>query len=189
MLPSTTQKHPQTASGSKKTLEHCLGHEKTKFWRPGPPSWTPKVLQIRVQKRPRKPKIRNLYFMGRNINFDFGLEVPKEGFGIQNEALLNTFGNRNTSVSPSLIFEGCTIRFACFYTQRPVVSAVRNAPKECFFRSCANTLSETAKRAPRTLQNMLQNSTLDPSEAPRGDLLNLIPQKVTFCAGSPQGDL
>ena len=127
--------------------------------------------------------------MGKNINFGFGLELPKEGFGSQNQTLLNTCGNRNTSVSPSLIFEGCTVRFACFYTQRPVVSAVRNASKECFFRSCANTLSETAKRAPRTLQNMLQNSTPDPSKAPRGGHRNLTPQKVTFCAVRPPGDL
>ena len=44
--------------------------------------------------------------MGKNINFGFGLELPKEGFGSQNQTLLNTCGNRNTSVSPSLIFEG-----------------------------------------------------------------------------------
>ena len=125
--------------------------------------------------------------MGRNINFDFALEVPKEGFGNQNEALLNTFGNRNTSVSPSLIFE--LYGLLVFILRDQLVSAVRNTPKECFFRSCANTLSESAKRGPRTLQNTVQNSTLDPSKAPRKGLRNLTPQKVTFCAGDPLGDL
>ena len=60
IVPKIIQKHPWRPPESKKTLEHCPRPTKTQFMRLGPPSCTPKASQIHIQKRPRRPKIKNL---------------------------------------------------------------------------------------------------------------------------------
>ena len=127
--------------------------------------------------------------MRRNNNFDSDFGSPKEGFGTQNESLLNTFGNMNRGVSPSLIFKGCTVRFACFCKRSSLRIATKNSPREHLFTFHTNPPARTAKRGPRNLQNGPQNPPLGPSEGLRRGLRNLSLEKITFCAGSPPGDL
>ena len=73
--------------------------QKNEFWQPVPPSCTPKAFQIGLQKTQRHSKIKNLYPIPKNNNFGYALELSEEGFGTQNESLLDTFGNTFAIVS------------------------------------------------------------------------------------------
>ena len=94
---------------------------------------------------------------------------------------------RWTIGSTSSIFEGCTVRFACFCNTRRVLFSPRNTPRQHFFTFLTNSWSETKEKSPRALQKKPQNSPLEPSEAPGKGSQNWTPRKVTFCGGhSPE---
>ena len=95
--------------------------------------------------------------MGKNSNFHFGLEFPKESFGIQNKILLNTFGNRNTSVSSSLAFEACsTLAFS---------KKSRNATED------TQKVQNTIPKHPRNATQDTQKWCKIPSESTPSDYL------------------
>ena len=57
------------------------------------------------------------------------------------------------------------------------------------FSHAAQTLRPRAKKKPPEPSKIIENPPLAPSQAPGEDILNPSPQKETFCAGNPSGDL
>ena len=56
----------------------------------------------------------------------------------------------HTSISLSSIFNGCTVRFACFCHGKCLRFATQNSPTQHFFTCRIKPSAKTAKRLPRT---------------------------------------
>ena len=102
-----------------------------------------------LQETPRRPQMKTLYHVPKNIDVGYCLEAPRQAFGHQNGRLWNTCGRTSAIESSSSIFEGCTVRFAWFCNRRPLIFAPRNTSRGHFFTYCTNLLSESTKRGPK----------------------------------------
>ena len=92
----------------------------------------------------------------------------------------------HSNTSPSSIFKGCTLRFACFCKQSFLRFTPENGPRKLFFTCRTNPPAKIAKRIPRSCQKRLQNPPLDALKTrPRG-LRIQSSFKITFCAGHSQ---
>ena len=138
-----------------------------------------------LQETPRRPQMKTLYHVPKNIDVGYCLEAPRQAFGDQNGRLWNTCGRTSAIESSSSIFEGCTVRFAWFCDRRHLLFAPRNRPKEHVFTCCTKPLSENPKGGPRSLQKGPSGAP----ETPRKGFRNRSPKKVTFCAASSPGGL
>ena len=68
----------------------------------------------------------------------------------------------HSSTSPSSIFKGCTVRFACFCKQSFLRFTPKNGPRKLFFTCRTNPPAKISKRVPRSCQKRPQNPPLDP---------------------------
>ena len=126
--------------------------------------------------------MKTSYYVPRNIHVGYCLEPPKRAFESKNRNLWDTCWRLCTIGRKPSIFEGCTVRFACFCNTGHLLFAPQNTLKEAFFTYLTESCSETREKGPRTLRKGAQNSPLEPSEAPRQRSRNWTPRKVTFCA-------
>ena len=140
--------------------------------------------KLTPQTTPKKLKMKTSYYVPRNIHVGYCFEPPKRAFGYQNTSLWDTCWRLWTIGSKPSIFEGCTVRFACFCNTRRLVFAPQNTLKRDFFTYLTESSSETRKKGPRTLRKEPQNSPLEPPDAPKKHSRNWTPKKVTFCAGN-----
>ena len=119
--PETTRepKNARTLPETKKNMN--LGGRSSHHAGQKTPKWD-------LQKKPRRPKMEYLYGEAENLNFGCSSKPSRSTFLKQNQPLFRTVGKTYRTVTSPLIFEGCTIRFACFGNPRPPGLALRNTP-------------------------------------------------------------
>ena len=91
--------------------------------------------------------MQDLYLISKNINWGSSLEARERAFGTKkNESVLGTCQKMHTVIRPSLIFRGCTVRFACFCNRSFFRCATKNSPRHYVFTCRTKPPAKTEKR-------------------------------------------
>ena len=119
---------PRDHSRDKKRSNTARDHKNMNLGGRSPHHAGQKTPKWDLQKKPRRPKMEYLYGEAENLNFGCSSKPSRSTFLKQNQPLFRTVGKTYRTVTSPLIFEGCTIRFACFGNPRPPGLALRNTP-------------------------------------------------------------
>ena len=143
---------------AKKHLAAVQDPEKLKLRGRVPQDACQKRSKFDHQETPRRPQMKTLYHVPKNIDVGYCLEAPRQAFGDQNGRLWNTCGRTSAIESSSSIFKGCTVRFAWFRNRRPLLVSPKNMLKGHVFACCQKNcpkpqkaVAEESKRDPKTL--------------------------------------
>ena len=162
-LPNTTQKHPQRPCECKKRSMTTRGFKKPNFGSRSFHSAPQKRCKLEPKRHQEGSKIKELSGIPEKITLGCALELAEDGFEKQNKTFLHTFGSAYGIDCPSLIFKGCTVRFACFCNRRSPVFTTRNSQRVVFVTCPENTVLEGTKRGQKASQKVLRNRPMAPS--------------------------
>ena len=85
--------------------------------------------KVDPQTGPRAPEFNIYLLYKQNMIRDVSLDATAEAFGGENGDVLSTFRAIHTVMNSSLIFKGCTVRFACFCHGNCFRFASKNSPR------------------------------------------------------------
>ena len=110
-----------------------------------------KCSKFDLLETPRQLKMKLLNQAPKNKEVGYSLKAQERAFEIQNGQPWDTCRRTESSERTPSIFEGCTVRFACFCNTRPLLFAPRNTPKEDFLTYLTDSWSNTRKKDSGTL--------------------------------------
>ena len=113
---------PKTHQGSKKSI---LGARVPHHARQKKPKLGPKTT-------PRQSKMKTSCDVPYITAFEYSLKPPEEASAEQNAVLRNPFWKMYAILSTPSVFEGCTVRFACFCNRRPLLFAPKHSKRILF---------------------------------------------------------